>query len=305
MPLVLPISLRRLEERRHPPPAWKPAPERSHRLGLIHEATKNDWQRADAFCRTRLPTAPRLLASNVIDRIRQLGGAAWGLQYPGTARFIGRMERSDQNESGSGDGTWKVSTRKCCRDTRVMSDLPIMAGLYDIHDRRGVYYEVRINKMEGVVAIGTACKPYPSWRMPGWNRLSARLHLDDMRKFFEDPDGGRNYSSLLSRISPGDVVGCGYEFGVGALFFTYNGRRLPNAFVGIYMPRVNHDVYATIGLDGANEIDVNFGSSRFQWLEGNCVQWRVDGHVGHMVGSRPGQDERLPSYAEATKATSR
>ena len=35
-----------------------------------------------------------------------------------------------------------------------MSDLPLMAGLYDIHGRRGVYYEVRVNKMEGVVAIG-------------------------------------------------------------------------------------------------------------------------------------------------------
>lgn len=154
MPLVRPFSLRKLEERRHSPPAWKPAPERSHRLGLIHEASKDDWQRAEAFCRTRLPKAPRLLASNVIDRIRQLGGAAWGLEYPGTARFIGRIERSDQNESGSGDGTWKVSTQNCCRDTRVMSDLPIMAGLYDIHDRRGIYYEVRVNKMEGVVAIG-------------------------------------------------------------------------------------------------------------------------------------------------------
>jgi hypothetical protein len=29
-----------------------------------------------------------------------------------------------------------------------------MAGLYDIRCRRGVYYEVRVNRMEGVVAIG-------------------------------------------------------------------------------------------------------------------------------------------------------
>jgi hypothetical protein len=36
-----------------------------------------------------------------------------------------------------------------------MSDLPLMAGLYDIHGRRGIYYEVRVNRMEGVVAIGT------------------------------------------------------------------------------------------------------------------------------------------------------
>jgi hypothetical protein len=137
--------------------------------------------------------------------------------------------------------------------------------------------------------------------MPGWNRLSAGLHLDDLRKFFEDSDGGRDYtSSGLSRISPDDVVGCGYEFGTGALFFTHNGRRLPDAFVGVYMPRVDHDVYAAIGLDGANEVEVNFGTSTFRWSEGNDAAWQVDKHVGYMVGSGSGQDERLPSYSEAT-----
>jgi hypothetical protein len=150
--------------------------------------------------------------------------------------------------------------------------------------------------------------------MPGWNRLSAGWHLDDLRKFFEDAEGGRDYctspspssspssssSSALSRLSPGDVVGCGYEFGTGALFFTHNGRRLPNAFVGVYVPRVAHDVYAAIGLEGgANELEVNFGSSSFRWQEGNDVTWRVDGHVGRVVASGPGQDERLPSYSEA------
>jgi len=151
--------------------------------------------------------------------------------------------------------------------------------------------------------IGTACKPYPSWRMPGWNRLSAGLHLDDLRKFFEDAEGGRDYtsSSALSRVSPGDVVGCGYEFGTGALFLTHNGRRLPNAFVGVYLPRVEHDVYAAIGLEGTNEVEVNFGAASFRWREGNDVGWRVDNHVGRVVGSGgPGQDERLPSYSETT-----
>ena len=122
--------------------------------------------------------------------------------------------------------------------------------------------------------------------MPGWNRLSAGLHLDDLRKFFEDAEGGRDYcttspspsspsssssssSSALSRVSPGDVVGCGYEFGTGAVFFTHNGRRLPNAFVGVYVPRVAHDVYAVIGLEGgANELEVNFGSTTFRWRGG-------------------------------------
>jgi len=66
------------------------------------------------------------------------------------------------------------------------------------------------------------------------------------------------------------------------------------------MPRMDYDVYATIGSDGTNEVEVNFGASNFQWKEGNDVAWRVDGHVGYMVGSGPGQDKRLSSYSEAT-----
>jgi len=290
-----------LRVERHPPPPWKPAPEKSHKFGLFHEASDDDWERAEVFCRAHPPSPPNILASNVIDLIRVRGCAAWGLEHPSAPRFVGRIEGGGQNKSSRGGGTWKVRSEKRCQDSCIMSDLPILAGLYDIRGRRGVYYEVRVNMMEGVITIGTACKPYPCWRMPGWNRLSAGLHLDDLRKFFEDPDGGRDYYTPgLSRISPGDIVGCGYELGTGALFFTHNGHRLPNAFVGIYMPRVDYDVYATIGFDGANEVEVNFGASNFQWKEGNDVAWRVVGHVGYMVGSGPGQDERLPSYSEAT-----
>ena len=144
-------------EERHPPPAWNPAPEGSHTLGLFNEASDDDWERADAFCTTHPPTPPKLLASDVIDRIRVLGCAAWGLERPADAHFIGHIERSDQTKSGSSGGdTWKVRTEKRCRDSCVMSELPLMAGLYDIHGRRGVYYEARVNKMDGVVAIGTS-----------------------------------------------------------------------------------------------------------------------------------------------------
>ena len=45
--------------------------------------------------------------------------------------------------------------------------------------------------------------------------------------------------------------------------FTQNGIRLLNAFVGIYMQRVDHDVYSTIGFEGANDVEVNFGLSDF------------------------------------------
>jgi len=113
---------------------------------------------------------------------------------------------------------------------------------------------------------------------------------------------GLHIVGAFASISGGRLVGCGYEFGTAALFFTRNGRRLPNAFVGVYMPRVEHDVYAAIGLENTNEVEVNFGAASFQWRKRNDVAWRVDNHVGRMVGSGgPGEDERLPSYSEARR----
>jgi Ran-binding protein 9/10 len=152
------------------------------------------------------------------------------------------------------------------------------------------------------LAIGSACLPYPDWRFPGWNRLSAGLHLDDFRKFFEDSDGGRNYVSrrLLNKISSGDSVGFGYEFASGSVFFTYNGRRLPNAFTGVYVPRQKHDVYAAIGVEEDNDLEVNFGTEVFRWKEGNDWAWKVEGHVGSMTGPSHGdEDEPPPSYGES------
>lgn len=147
---------------------------------------------------------------------------------------------------------------------------------------------------------GSACRPYPQWRLPGWNRLSAALHLDDLRKFFEDPDGGRDYvcDPPLTRIAPGDTVGFGYAFALGTVFFTHNGVRLPDAFTGVYLPRERHDVYAAIGVEGRCEFEVNFGGDVFRWKEGNEWAWRVEGHVGTLARGRAGADDELPTYEE-------
>lgn len=196
----------------------------------------------------------------------------------------------------------------------LLSNLPVIAGLYDIKGKTGIYYEVQINRMDGFVAIGeseeihrisfsrfgigTACRPYPLWRFPGWNRLSAGLHLDDLRKFFEDPNGGRDYTDALTHISRGDIIGCGYEFRNGVLFYTHNGVHLPTAFTGIYLPRQNYDVFAAIGVEGRCDFQVNFGANVFAWKEGNEWAWRVDGHVGRMAGGASGADDELPTYQD-------
>ncbi|KAJ2935437.1 hypothetical protein H1R20_g1655, partial [Candolleomyces eurysporus] len=279
------------------PPEWSAAPEISHKWGKWNEAPDDEYQAGEDFCNENPVMAPRILPSHVVDKINSVGCKAWGVQYPTSPRFSGQIRNTD--EAKGGPVVVAITTNEECKDVCLLSDLPILAGLYDIHGKQGVYYEVLIQKMVGFVAVGTACRPYPEWRMPGWNRLSAGLHLDDLRKFFEDPDGGRDYvdADVLSRIRPGDIIGCGYDFATGAIFYTYNGLRLPNAFTGVYLPRPQHDVFAAIGVSGECELQVNFGGEVFKWKEGNEWAWRVEGHVGRLTGGPGPYDEELPAYS--------
>ncbi|KAH7915442.1 hypothetical protein BJ138DRAFT_1141744 [Hygrophoropsis aurantiaca] len=272
-----------------PPPGWAPAPEPSRIHGLFHEATEDEYEQAEAFIAKHPVEPPKFLPSHVVEQIATNGCKVWNIINPPTSRFSGSIQDRDK-------GGIKIATSASCKDVCLMSDLPIMAGLYDIKGKFGVYYEVTIDRMDGIIAIGTACRPYPSWRLPGWNRLSAGLHLDDFHKFFEDPCGGREYIQDL-KISSKDTIGCGYVFSTGTIFFTYNGTRLPPAFTGVYLPRTTHDVYAAIGVEGINEFSVNFGNDVFKWAEGNEWSWKVEGHVGCLSGSSERDDEGLPAYS--------
>lgn len=287
------------------PPAWAPAPEVSHQYGKWNEAPEDEYQAAEDFCVQYPPNPPRLLPSAAVDYINATGAKAWGLEQPVTPRFLGVITNPSNNfnpdskSSHNAAPVVRVSTASGTKDTCLLSTLPLLAGLYDVHGKQGIYYEVKVLKMRGFIALGTACRPYPVWRMPGWNRLSAGWHLDDLRKFFEDPDGGRDYvdSSLVSQIRDGDTIGCGYELATGGLFFTYNGMRLPNAFTGIYLPRHEFDVFAAIGVEGESEFEVNFGADVFRWKEANEWAWRMEGHVGKIVGTSREYDNELPAYA--------
>ncbi|KXN83987.1 Protein ssh4 [Leucoagaricus sp. SymC.cos] len=279
------------------PPEWAPAPERSYQYGKYGDAPGDEYEAGEEFCMTHPLSPPRLLPSHIIDRIQSHGGRAWGIEYPSLSRFSGTIS----NDNKGGPGVVKVQTTPECGDVCLMSDLPILAGLYDTYGKTGVYYEIQIHRMKKCIAVGTACRPYPEYRLPGWNRQSAGLHLDDMRKFFEDPDGGRDYTSDRTRINPGDTIGCGYEFTTGSLFYTHNGCRLPEAFNGLYLPRQNFDVFAAVGVEGECDFDVNFGGDYFKWKDGNEWAWKIEGHVGGNIASGSGLrgevDEELPAYS--------
>jgi hypothetical protein len=123
----------------------------------------------------------------------------------------------------------------------------------------------------------------PRLGLPGWNRLSVGLHLDNFRRFYEDSDSGQDYETcgLLTEISFGGSIGSGYESALDNTIFTYDGVRLPNAFNGVYTPRGKYSAYAVIGIEGQNVFEVNFETGMFKWKEGNVSindrAWRVGG----------------------------
>ncbi|KAF7364645.1 Endosome protein [Mycena venus] len=200
-------------------------------------------------------------------------------------------------------------------DACLTSNLPIIAGHYNSATKRGVYFEITIRQMEGnaIIALGMQCLPYPPNRLPGWHRKSAALHFDDRRIYFDDSEGGIDYmrdvynpqlgTSIkqhnVPEIKAMDIVGCGYEFplnvgGVGSLFYTYNGERLPAAFPAIFDPKEEgqeFDVFAAVGFtDGPCQFDVNFGLTTFKWSDANSYlrEWTVEG-LFRQLGDGPPQ----------------
>ena len=61
---------------------------------------------------------------------------------------------NDYFESGIDRGMTKVVTDEECTCVCLFNDLLIIADPYDIKGKRGVYYEVVIWKMDGIIAIG-------------------------------------------------------------------------------------------------------------------------------------------------------
>lgn len=123
------------------------------------------------------------------------------------------------------------------------------------------YFEVTISQVapDVVMAIGLCTRPYPSFRMPGWNRHSIGWHSDDGRKFCDDPDGGEDYSAPWGR--QGDVLGCGWQSDNGTVWFTRNGVLIGQAYINLSP----HVFFPAFGADGYCKVDFNFGQSPFRY----------------------------------------
>lgn len=143
----------------------------------------------------------------------------------------------------------------------VQSNLPL-PKLNEVY-----YWEIKMFDLPETtnVAVGLATKPYPSFQLPGLCRFSVAYHSNG--------DKSHNYPFTAtpcgSPLKEGDVLGVGYRPRTGTVFFTKNGRKMEDAFIGLN----NWNLFPTVGADGPCSVHVNLGQSGFVFIEANVKKW--------------------------------
>ncbi|CAO3613492.1 unnamed protein product [Mucor hiemalis] len=142
----------------------------------------------------------------------------------------------------------------CQGQGSIMTNLPVPMQEFS-------YYEVKILQLneQDTLAIGFATKPYPRWRLPGWHRHSVAYHSNTGHVFASDR--GRAYGPSFKQ---GDVIGVGYLYQSGTVFFTRNGHNLGKASIGFKYP-----LYPTLGSIGPCHVATNFGIQDFLFSAAN------------------------------------
>ncbi|CCM01940.1 uncharacterized protein FIBRA_04013 [Fibroporia radiculosa] len=164
--------------------------------------------------------------------------------------------------------------------TSVQSNLPL-PKLNEVY-----YWEVKMFDLPELtnVAVGLATKPYPSFRLPGLCRYSVAYHSNG--------DKSHNFpftaTSCGSQLKEGDVLGVGYRPRTGTVFFTKNGRKMEDAFIGLN----SWNLFPTVGADGPCSVHVNLGQSGFVFIEANVKRWGLAPSVGTLAPPPPYGSER-------------
>ncbi|KAJ2841996.1 Protein ssh4, partial [Coemansia erecta] len=129
------------------------------------------------------------------------------------------------------------------------------------------YFEVKIVEKPSDVNmwIGLATRPYPAWRMTGWNKYSVGYCVNNGKVHQNNPFKG---ASVGEQLFVGDILGIGFQPRSGVVWFTRNGRRYKAISSGML-----YDVFPTISADGPCSFSANFGQRGFVFIEANVKRW--------------------------------
>ncbi|KAJ2489860.1 Protein ssh4 [Coemansia sp. RSA 2050] len=129
------------------------------------------------------------------------------------------------------------------------------------------YFEVKLVEKPADVNmwIGLATKPYPAWRMTGWNKYSAGYCVNNGSVHQNSPFKGAH---IGEQLFVGDILGIGYQPRSGVVWFSRNGRRYKAVLSGML-----YDLFPTISADGPCSFSANFGQRGFVFIEANVKRW--------------------------------
>ena len=201
-------------------------------------------------------------------------------------------------------GTYRIKAAERCADCILVMALPMYAANLESPSRtrvpKTIYFEVRVERMgtgrsggEAGIALGFVALPYPTWRLPGWERGSLGVHGDDGRRYMNDTYGGKDFTESFRN---GETVGIGIRFGIsesppqygsgqvqlnGEVFFTRNGQKVGGWDIHEERDQDDetgdaqglegfHDLYASLGM---------FGGSDFQIIL-NPAEWKHHPYEG-------------------------
>lgn len=198
-------------------------------------------------------------------------------------------------------GFWKGSTRAGSKDSCLLTSSPIYFAYADsplrTRNAKTIYFEVKVRSLglgrgtdESSIALGYCAIPYPTWRLPGWERGSLAVHGDDGRRYINNTWGGKDFTSP---IKTGDTVGLGMTFAVAAsvpgyeaqpkceptvkveVFLTRNGQRNESwdlheeldkdQDLGVDGLDGQLDLYCAVGTFGGVDFDVSFNNRNWLW----------------------------------------
>ncbi|GAA5882981.1 hypothetical protein JCM1840_003439, partial [Sporobolomyces johnsonii] len=239
-------------------------------LQSVEETTRIGYQRAKVW-QTQYPpnSQPTEITLSQFLSIQEKGVSAWSFEpdYESNPALI-VQSRTEITFLADGFGMTPEEGGGCC----VQSNLPL-PKLNEVY-----YWEAKMYEKpeETNVAIGLSTKPYPSFRLPGWNRYSIGYHSADGFKSHSFPFTSTSYGPPLHE---GDTLGVGYRPRTGTVFFTRNGKKLDDAFIGFN----KYNLFPTVGADGACSVHVNLGQAGFVFIEANVKKWGLAPMMGTLA----------------------
>ncbi|CAO1638152.1 unnamed protein product [Parajaminaea phylloscopi] len=239
-------------------------------LEMQDDATRRGYARAKDWVLSHAPgsDASEITISQFLS-IQEKGVSAWSFEPDYEANSSCYVEaRTEITFVADGEGMAAQEGGGCS----VQSNLPL-PKINEVY-----YWEAKMfTKPESTnISLGLATKPYPSFRMPGWSKYSVGYFSQDGFKSHNYPFAAQSYGPAYLQ---GDVIGVGYRPRTGTVFFTRNGKKLEDAFVGLN----RYNLFPTVGSDGPAEVHINLGQAGFVFIEANVKKWGLAPMVGTLA----------------------